>query len=102
MAFGGAVTEGNASLSSHDGAPTTLQRILNLRVPLQNGAPADWRGYELSLEYMRHKGIIDQWARQHKGLDPTTLPNGGGFAREHVRRSSDNGTQSRRVAAVRR
>jgi hypothetical protein len=79
-----------------------LQRILNLCAPLQNGVPADSRGYELSLEYMRHKGTIDQRARQHKRLDPTTLPNGGGFAREHVRRSSDNGTQStRRVAAVR-
>jgi hypothetical protein len=80
-----------------------LQRILDLCVPLQNGVPADSRGDEMSIEYMRHKGTIDQWARQHKGLDPTTLPNAGGFAREHVRRSTYNGTQStRRVPTVRR
>lgn len=80
-----------------------LQRILDLYVPPQNGVPADARGYEMSLEYMRHKGTIDQWARQYKGLDPTTLPNGGGSAREHVRRSSCNGTQSmRRLPTVRR
>ena len=68
-----------------------LQRILDLCVPLQDGVPADSRGYEMSLEYMRHRGTIAQWARQHKGLDPITLPNGGGFAREHVRRPSHNG-----------
>jgi hypothetical protein len=71
-----------------------LQRILDLYVPLQDGVPADSRGYEMSLEYMRHKGTIAQWARQHKG---------GGFAREHVRRSSHNATPStRRVPTVRR
>jgi hypothetical protein len=80
-----------------------LQRILDLCVPLQDGVPADSRGHEMSLEYMRHKGTIDQWARRHKGLDPITLPNGGGFARDHVRRSSHNRTPStRRVPAVRR
>ena len=47
-----------------------LQRTLDLYVPLQDGVPADSRGYEMSLEYMRHKGTIAQWARQHKGLDP--------------------------------
>jgi len=80
-----------------------LQRILDLYVPLQDSVPADSRGYEMSLEYMRHKGTIAQWARQHKGLDPITLPNGGGFEREHVRRSSHNATPStRRVPTVRR
>jgi hypothetical protein len=80
-----------------------LQRILDLCVPLQDGVPADSRGYEMSLEYMRHKGTIDQWARQHKGLRPITLPNAAGFAREHVRRSSHNGTPStHQVLTVRR
>ena len=80
-----------------------LQRILDLYVPLQDGVPADSRGYEMSLEYRRHKGTIAQWARQHKCLEPITLPNGGGFAREHVRRSSLNATPStRRVPTVRR
>jgi len=80
-----------------------LQRVLDLRVPPQDSVPADSRGYEMSLEYMRHKGTIDQWARQHKGLDPITLPDGGGFGREHVRRSSHNATPStRQVPTVRR
>jgi len=44
------------------------QRIIDLSVPLENGVAADPPGYEMSIENMGHKGIIDQWARRHKGL----------------------------------
>ncbi|HXW30101.1 MAG TPA: hypothetical protein VEK55_12130 [Xanthobacteraceae bacterium] len=44
------------------------QRIIDLSVPLEHGVAADPPGYEMSIENMGHKGIIDQWARRHKGL----------------------------------
>jgi hypothetical protein len=55
-----------------------LQRILDLHVPPQNAVPVNSPGYEMPIEYGRHKGTIDQWARQHKGLDPTTRSLSGG------------------------
>src|SRR5215467_5803598 len=103
MAFGRAVAKGTPSLLVHPRATTKLKRVLDLLVPPQHSVSVDSRGYEMSLGYMLHKGTIDQWARQHKGLDPITLPNGGGFGREHVRRSSHNATPStRQVPTVRR
>jgi hypothetical protein len=64
MDFGRTVTEGTASFSSQAGAPTMLQRILDLHVPPQNAVPVNSPGYEMPIEYGRHKGTIDQWARQ--------------------------------------
>jgi hypothetical protein len=45
-------------------------RVIDLSVPLENGVAADQPGYEMSIENMRHKGIIDQWARRHNGPAP--------------------------------
>ena len=45
-------------------------RVIDLSVPLKNGVAADQPGYEMSIENMRHKGIIDQWARRHNGPAP--------------------------------
>jgi hypothetical protein len=44
------------------------QRVIDLSAPLENGVAADPSGYEMSIENMGHKGIIDQWARRYKGL----------------------------------
>jgi hypothetical protein len=93
MDFGRAVTAGTASLLSNVGAPTMSQRVIDLSGPLENGVAADPPGYEMSIEKIGHKGIIDQWARRYKGLNAATLPNAEAGALEQVRLSRHNGTQ---------
>ena len=51
------------------------QQVIDLSEPPENGVAADPPGYEMSIENMGHNGIIDQWVRRYKGLNPAMLPN---------------------------
>jgi hypothetical protein len=46
------------------------RRAIDISVLLENGVAADQPGYEMLIENMGHKGIIDQWARRHNGPAP--------------------------------
>ena len=69
------------------------QQVIDLSVPPENGVAADPPGYEMSIENMGHNGIIDQWVRRYKGLNPAMLPNGEAVALEQVRFSTRVATQ---------
>jgi hypothetical protein len=58
------------------------QQVIDLSVPPENGVAADPSGYEMSIENMGHNGIIDQWVRRYKGLNPAMLPNAEAVALE--------------------
>jgi hypothetical protein len=66
------------------------QQVIDLSVPAENGVAADPPGYEMSIENMGHNGIIHQWVRRYKGLNPARLPNGEAVALEQVRFSTRN------------
>jgi hypothetical protein len=65
-------------------------RVIDLSVPLENGVRADPPGYEMSIENMGHKGIIDQWVRRYKGPQR--------FLTERPSHSSGSGSDPQRNA----
>jgi hypothetical protein len=74
------------------------QQVIELSVPPENGVAADPPGYEMSIENMEHNGIIDQWVRRYKGLNPAMLPNGEAVALEQVRFATRNASRCAFVA----
>jgi kynurenine formamidase len=66
--------------------------IVDISVPLENTIYADPRGHGPTIEYRAHAQTIDELASFFPGLTREQLPGGEGWAVEHVRLSTHNGT----------
>ena len=67
-------------------------RIIDLSVPLDNDIPADPPMQPVAIEYIDHAQGARELAAAFPGLAPELLPDGKGWAVEHVRISTHNGT----------
>ncbi len=68
------------------------RRFIDLSIPISNKIAADPPGYELSIDYVSHHETLKILHQRYDGLDANDLPGAEGFALEHVRLSTHNGT----------
>jgi hypothetical protein len=69
------------------------RRVIDISVLPKKGVAADQPGYEMSIENMGHKGIIDQWARRQNAPAPQR------FISERPSRASSSGLGGMRPEA---
>ena len=69
-----------------------MRRIVDISVPLQAGIASDPPGYEPRIEYTDHDQSAGDMLQFFPGADTSDLPDGEGWAIEHVRASTHTGT----------
>ena len=67
-------------------------KIVDLSIPLENDIPADPPQQKVSINYFTHESTVEQIASYFPGLRREDLPDGLGWAVEHVNISTHNGT----------
>ena len=68
------------------------RRFVDLSVPLENGGLADPPGFGPAIRYRAHKETAPDVCRFFPGLQPSDLPDGEGWAIEHIELTTHNGT----------
>ncbi|WP_407170365.1 cyclase family protein [Bradyrhizobium sp. ORS 111] len=68
------------------------RHFIDISVPLQNDVPADPPGGQPVIEYINHQQALPRMLQFFTGLKAEDLPDGQGWAVEHVRLSTHNGT----------
>ena len=69
-----------------------MPRIIDLSVPLQAGIASDPPGMLPEIDYVSHATTAPAMAAMFPGMRPDQLPEGQGWAFEHVRLTTHNGT----------
>ena len=68
------------------------RRLIDISVPLENDVAADPPGRGPTIEYHAHKQTTAEIISFFPGLKPEDLPDGEGWAIEHIKLSTHNGT----------
>lgn len=68
------------------------RRIIDLSVPLENECPSNPKGFGPQIEYQSHKDTADTVISIFTGLQKSQLPDGEGWAMEHVKLTTHDGT----------
>lgn len=66
--------------------------FIDLSVHLENGGLADPPGYGPEIDYRSHRDTVAEICRFFPGLTPADLPDGEGWAIEHIRLTTHAGT----------
>ena len=66
--------------------------FIDLSVHLENGGLADPPGYGPEIDYRSHRDTVAEICRFFPGLKPADLPDGEGWAIEHIRLTTHAGT----------
>lgn len=70
-----------------------MQSFIDLSIPIESGVASDPPGLQVEIEYIGHEqtkeALVKRWAGQ---LDITQLPDGEGYAIEHIKLTPHNGT----------
>ena len=68
------------------------RRLIDLSIPITNDVVTDPEQMRPKVTYSRHKDTVPQMAVSFPGLTAEDLPDGEGWAVEHVSLSTHNGT----------
>jgi len=69
-----------------------MPKLIDISVPLENDVAADPPGRGPAIEYRGHKAAVAEIIGFFPGLKPEDLPDGEGWAVEHIKLSTHNGT----------